>query len=428
MNVRSKIPVLKSQEAFANSMEKFSCILGGFGSGKSRGDVFRSLVLLKKRNPATIVIVAPTYGILEDVNIPDFREIFDQFNIRYHYNKTRNKMAVNQGSFTGEVWFRSADKPERIVGFDATDFIIDEYDILKPPKQRELWRKIIARIRGCKDATGAVSTTPEGFRETYSLFEKKKIGPLFRAKTTDNILLPNLDEYLKTLYSQYDKLLVKQYIDAQFVNINGMQAYYGFDRNKNHLSNNEFFKKHEYDFKHAGGFCVGIDFNVGKMCAELFIHLESKKRIHFFDEVVLRNPGFSEVPQTQKMVDILKERYPNKDMWFYPDATGKRGQTSATESDIAIIRKNNFRVYARAANPFVRDRLNAANLKLGNVSVTVDTDKCTDLTEDFERCERDLYGDLDKKDEERTHSSDAGTYPIAYLYPIKRRKASTVYS
>jgi hypothetical protein len=134
------------------------------------------------------VIVAPTYGILEDVNIPDFREIFDQFNIKHGYNKTRNKITVNQGSFTGEVWFRSADKPERIVGFDATDFIIDEYDILKPPKQRELWRKIIARIRGCKDATGAISTTPEGFRETYTLFEKKKIGPLFRAKTTDNIL------------------------------------------------------------------------------------------------------------------------------------------------------------------------------------------------------------------------------------------------
>ena len=65
------------------------------------------------------------------------------------------------------------------------DFIIDEYDIIKPEKQRELWRKVIARIRGCKDGTGAVSTTPEGFRETYELFEKKKIGKLIRAKTTD---------------------------------------------------------------------------------------------------------------------------------------------------------------------------------------------------------------------------------------------------
>jgi hypothetical protein len=426
MKVESEIPVLKSQEAFANSMERFQCVLGGFGSGKSRGDVFRALALLKKRDYAIIPVVAPTYGILADVNIPDFEEIFNQFNIKYSYRKKENKMLVNQGCFTGEIWFRSADRPERIVGFDATDFIIDEFDILKPPKQKELWRKIIARIRGCKDATGAVSTTPEGFRETYELFEKKKIGPLFRAKTTDNILLPNLDEYVEMLYSQYDERLVKQYIDAEFVNINGMQAYYGFNRSKNHLSNADFETKYEYSFGLGGLFCVGIDFNVGKMCAELFIHIENKKHIHFFDEVVLRNPGFSDVPQTQKMVDVLKERYPGKEFYFYPDATGGRKQTSASESDLAIIRKNKMRVYARTINPFVRDRLNASNNMLGSGHITVDTDSCPELTEDFERCERDIYGDIDKTDPERTHASDAGTYPISYLYPVRSRKVESV--
>lgn len=426
MNVKAEIPVLKSQEIFANSNEKFQCILGGFGSGKSRGDVFRSMVLLKRRDWAVIPIIAPTYQILQDVNIPDFTEIFDQFRIKYDYRKQEKKIIVNQGCFTGEIWFRSADHPERIVGFDATDFIIDEYDILKPVKQKELWRKIIARIRGCKDATGAVSTTPEGFRETYELFEKKKIGPLFRAKTTDNILLPNLDEYVNMLYSQYDKLLVKQYIEAEFVNINGMQAYYSFSRDRNHLSNADFERKYDYGFGFSGLFCVGIDFNVAKMCAELFVHLEDKKRIHFFDEVVLKDPGYSDVTQTQRMMDILKKRYPRTDLWFYPDATGGRKQTSAPQSDLAIIRKNDYRVYGRSVNPFVRDRLNASNNLLGKVKVTIDTDKCPELTEDLERCERDIYGDIDKSDPERTHASDAGTYPIAYLYPVRQRGVESV--
>jgi len=215
MKVKAHITTLRHQADFANLNEKFQCIVGGFGSGKSQADVFRALQLLKRRDYAVIALVAPTYGLLNDVNIPDFEEILTKYNIKYELRKQERKMLVNQGVFTGEIWFRSADRPERIVGFDATDFIIDEFDIIKPEKQRELWRKIIARIRGCKDATGAVSTTPEGFRETYELFEKKKIGPLIRAKTTDNIFLPA--DYIETLYGQYDKMLVKQYINAEFV-------------------------------------------------------------------------------------------------------------------------------------------------------------------------------------------------------------------
>jgi len=301
---------------------------------------------------------------------------------------------------------------------DATDFQIDEFDIMTTTKQKELWRKIIARIRGCSDATGAVATTPEGFRETYDLFEKRKIGPLIRAKTTDNTFLP--EDYITSLYDQYDEMLVKQYINAEFVNINGLMAYYGFARDTNHLSNADFEEQHNLKIDKQPVVSIGMDFNVAKMCAECFVHLDKQKKMHFFEEIILKPSGYSDKPQTERMAEIIKYRFPDKRINVYPDATGKHRETSATRSDIAILEQAGFYIYAHDSNPVVRNRLIASNKMLGKGSITIDTDKCPELTEDFEKCERDKYGDLDKKDEARTHASDAGTYPISYLYPIER--------
>ena len=421
MQVKAKIEALDKQIEYAELREKFQGMIGGFGSGKSQGAVFRTLSLMKSRKKCVMLQVAPTYSLLADVNIPDYEETLQRYRIPYEYKKQERKISVNHGVLNGEIWFRSADRPERIVGFDITDFQIDEYDILPTEKQKELWRKIIARARGCNDATGGVTTTPEGFRQTYELFEKKKIGPLIRAKTTDNPFLP--DDYIEMLYEQYDEMLVKQYINAEFVNINGLQAYYGFSRTKNNLTNEDFEKEYQFSLDELSEINIGMDFNVHKMCAEIFVHLDELGRIHFFDEIALKHPGYSAVPQTQVMADIIKERYPNKQVNVYPDATARHRETSATKSDIAILENNGFRVYANNQNPSVRDRLTSANNMLGKKQVTIDTDRCPELTEDFEKCERDKYGELDKQDIDRTHASDAGTYPIVYLYNVGSYKS-----
>ena len=420
MRIAPEIEVLKHQAEFAVNTDPFCAIVGGFGSGKSQGAVFRALDRLKRRDYAIYVLIAPTNLLLEDVNIPDFIEVFDHYRIRYELvgGTGRKRIIVNSGGLTGEVWFRSGDKPEKIVGFDATDIDIDEFDIMKPVKQKELWNKALARLRGCDDGTLSVSTTPEGFRFTYEKFEKEKAGPIIRAKTTDNHFLP--DSYIENLFSQYDDMLVEQYINAKFVNINGLMAYYAFDRQTNHRTTNP--NEHE-QYGHIG---VGMDFNVNKMCAELFLHNEHKETIHFFDEFIIKG-AFGTEPPTERMCRLIRERYPNHQIWVYPDSTGKRKTTNAPSSDLALIRsQKGFRVVVNASNPFVRDRLLAVNKKLGDKSLTVDTDKCPDLTEDLERVERDEHGDIDKSDKMRSHSSDGAGYAVAKLYPVKHRGVSRV--
>jgi hypothetical protein len=412
VKIEPEITVLKHQEQFARNREKNCAIVGGFGSGKSQGAVFRALDRLEWRDYAIFVLIAPTYQLLQDVNIPDFREIFDHYCISYQEIKSEKKIIVDSGNLKGEIWFRSADKPEKIVGFDATDIDIDEFDILKVDKQKELWRKCLGRLRGAENATISISTTPEGFRETYRLFQKEKIGPLIRAKTTDNHFLP--DDFIQELYSQYDEMLVRQYVNAEFVNINGLMAYYAFNRDKNHRQTPA--NEHK-DYPYIG---IGWDFNVNKMCAELFVHNEHQQKLHFFDEFIIKGTYGNE-PLTERMCKIIKEKYPTSSLRAFPDSTGRSKSTNASISDIQIIERNGIPVYARSSNPFVRDRLNAANAKFGNLSITVDTKQCPDLTEDLEQTERDKYGDIDKSDAERSHSSDAATYPVAYLYPLRRQ-------
>jgi len=420
VSVCAEFEVLKHQAEFASNRERFCGIVGGFGSGKSQAVFYRALDRLKIREWAVIPIYAPTYRDLMDINVPDFQNGFDQYNIKYDWSVSNRKMTIKQGVFTGEIWFRSMTNPEGIVGYDATDSISDEIDTLKVDKQKMFFNKMIARMRGCEDATCGFATTPEGFRMMYEWFEKEKIGTLIRARTTDNPFLP--EDYIQSFYDMYDEQLIKQYVNAEFVNINGMQAYYGFSREKNHLSNYEFEKKYRIRLDKVPIVCIGMDFNVKKMCGEVFIHMEDQRRIHFYDEIILKHPGYSDRPQTQVMCDIIKEKFPGKEIRIYPDASGSHRETSALQSDIAILEQNGMRVYSNKSNPSVRDRLNAANKMFGSGLATMDTDKAVEFTEDCEKCERDKYGELDKSDEERTHASDGGTYPIAYLYPIKHRK------
>ena len=199
MKMQADILAFKHQLEFIHTVEKFVALVAGFGAGKSFASVLRTMHLMERRNPNGMVLfVSPTYGLANDVNIPDFEEFFDTYKVPYRIKRAEHKIILT-GELKGQIWFRSGDRPEKIVGFDATDFILDEFDILSLKQQEILWNKVIARIRGCKDSTGAITTTPEGFKKTYELFVEKEIGRLIKAKTSANIYLP--DDYVDTLLS-----------------------------------------------------------------------------------------------------------------------------------------------------------------------------------------------------------------------------------
>lgn len=402
MKFKAKIPTLPHQIEFISSFEKFTALVGGFGSGKSFAAVLRTANLLRIRNGKGLVLfVSPTYQLANDVNIPDFEEFFDKYKIPYKIKRAEHKIILT-GELKGQIWFRSGDRPEKIVGFDATDFVLDEFDILTLKQQEILWNKVIARIRGCKDSTGSITTTPEGFKKTYQLFSEKQIGKLIKAKTNNNIYLP--DDYVDTLLSQYDSKLTDQYINGEFVNIKGYAAYYSFNRNRNVIPYSEV-NSYEIEF--------GIDFNVNPMTSAHAVYTGGK--LVFIGESYLRNSN------TESMATHLKERYPHKALRACPDMTGIKRSTNATlgQSDISILKSAGFSIDG-TRNPFVRDRLNAVNSALEKGYIQI-MDNCVHLIRDLEQVILNEYGEIDKSNPDLTHISDAFGYLVYKYFPLKNK-------
>jgi len=427
MKVKSKVNVLPHQKLYAENRDPFIGIVAGYGSGKSDADVFRTFSLARYRNKLgqkiSLVLTAPTYRILKDANIPDYMEFLEKYKIRNIYRDNDKKVILQAKELEGEIWFRSADKPENIVGFDATDAILDEFDIQKPAKQKDVWTKINGRMRGCQNATLAISTTAEGFRYTYQLFHEDNIGKLINARTYHNTFLPetyiwnNLfkqygnnvpnvkpeDLSWDECYLEYYTPLLGQYVGGEFVNVNGLAAYYAFHRDKCVLDIEDYRP-------HTREIYIGIDFNVNPLCFTVGEIIAGQLII--FEEYHLNNSN------TFEAAEKIAEKYAEYFIRIYPDMTGANRKTSATISDIQILRKIPNSQIIGTSNPRVRDRLNAVNNAINTDKVKI-TKNCRHLINDLEKVVTDSYGDIDKSDAELTHMSDAFGYKICKLFPIK---------
>ena len=389
--------LLPAQKEFAEAIsEKYSAIVGGFRSGKTRAIIPRYCMLsVKRKGNVKLLIISPTYRLLMDSIVPLFVKFFDENKINYRWDKTDVRIFVKD-RFRGEIIFRSGDDPQKIIAFECTDVVIDEFDTIRRANQDELWEKAIARMSGAKESTIGVTTTPEGYKKTYELFGEQKIGKLIRAKTKDNYFLP--DDYIKMLEEQYDSKLIKQYMDGEFVNVNQLQAYYSFEREKQVI---------EYKTQ-TDQVLVGIDFNVDPLCAVIGERI--KDELIIYDELQLKNSN------TFRLADILRDRYGV--VTCFPDMTGKARKTSAAVSDIQILQKAGFRING-IRNPRVKDRVQSVNNLLNKGRLKIDK-KCEYLIKDLERVSLDKYGEIDKSDTNLTHMSDALGYMVYRLFPIKK--------
>ncbi len=394
--------VLPAQKEFANSIDTpFSAIVGGFGSGKTRSIIARYCNLSVKRSgKVRLLVVAPSYSLLEDIDEPLFLGWLDKNNIPYTHQKSRHIITIHD-YYQGEIWFRSGDNPDRLVGFECTDFVIDEFDILKFDHQKSLWEKVIARARLGDSPTGGIVTTPEGYRYTHKLFVEDEIGPMFKAKTTDNFYLP--ETYISNLYSQYDAKLVEQYVNGEFISLVGRHAYYGYSEN------NLFYYKKDTGFDEDVVY-VAMDFNVDPMTAVSCYYKSGM--LYAFDEIFLNNSN------TDEMCEEIEKRYPGKRIIVAPDLTGKGRHSSASKgiTNIIKLRMRGYGILGNedVGNPFIRDRINCLNASL-NMGLLFMNRSLNYLLKDLKQLRTDERGEIIKENPMMEHISTALGYLVWWL-------------
>ena len=379
-------------------------LVGGYGCGKTYIGALRAIYLSYLNSGKTGQYVSPTFLMAHKTIIPTIKEVLMRANINFTHNKVFNEFAIH--NWDGHIWVGSGDKPDSLRGPNLAWAGIDEPFI----QSKEVLDQMLARVRPVTKTSELFLTgTPESLNWGYdvAMNEEGKYDVGFVAgKTKDNVHLGN--EYYQTLFNAYTPEMREAYLEGKFVNINIGRAYKMFDRNR-HVVHREYSNL---------PICAGLDFNVDYMSAEVFAH--GNGWMHFIDEVRLANSNSYELAEKLAMM------YPGINV--YPDATGALRKSSSTKSDHQIFRDAGFSIYARKSNPAVMDRVNATNGMLMRGNITIDTGRCPLLVKDFERVVFDK-GDLDKQsDPSLTHASDAATYPIAYLYPVRKNYVVTIRS
>lgn len=314
----------------------------------------------------------------------------------------------------------------RVVGLEHYDnlrgsglffLLIDEWADCPFEAWEEVLRPMLStcryKIEGVEYRGGHVLRigTPKGFNhcyDSYQLGQGAEPGHkswLYTTLDGGNVPESELDAARRSM----DPRTFRQEYEASFENYQGV-VYYCFDRRKNATDDT---------VKPGDALKIGMDFNVGKMAAVVFVIRNGLPRA--VDE-------FTGVFDTPAMIKAIQGRYDGHEIEVYPDASGdSRKSVNASETDLALLKKAGFTVRVNSTNPPVKDRINSTNAMLCNSyderRLLVNLAKCPKTVASLEKQVWDEKGEPDKKGG-FDHSNDAFGYPIVHLYPINRKTIS----
>lgn len=347
----------------------------------------------------------PTYDLIRMIAWPRFEAILTEFGLEYTLHKSPVNMISVRGY--GNIYFRSMDNAQRIVGYEHADADIDELDTLKTADAAYAWRQILARNRQAKDGlnTIGVTTTPEGFRFVYEMWRKnpKEGYEIIQAPTRSNPHLP--DGYIESIQDSYPTHLLAAYLNGEFVNLTAGTVYASYNRAKNNSTE---------EIAEGEDLFIGCDFNVTKQAATVYV--KRGEEWHCVSEL-------TDMYDTPDMVRLIKAKWPTSRVFIYPDASGRARKTvDASTSDIALLEQAGFRVRVNTKNPSVKDRILAMNAALDSRRVFINHNACPVVADCLEQ-QAYKNGEPDKSSG-NDHQNDATTYPIAYEMPIVKPVAN----
>lgn len=406
----------KPQHDFLNAKEKYVAAVAGFGSGKTHVALSRMYTNMAKaavfaNGDKTKLIdqayLAPTYPLIRDIFYPAIDKLLPLMGFEpdndYIINQSKHIVEIDG---LGKILCRTMERPEKIVGWEVADAVLDEFDILSVDKAIQAFRKTSARLRQ-KNPTGRinqlfVTTTPEGFKATYKLFKQRplKNSRLIQMSTYSNQKhLP--DDYIEELMEQYPSQLIKAYLMGEFVNLTSGRVYKEYDRVR--CRSNERIKEGDTLY-------IGQDFNVGKMASTIYVARDNVW--HAVDELV-------DLLDTPNLIEVLKERFDKHKIVIYPDASGKnRKSQDASKSDIAMLKLAGYNIKANKKNPFVKDRILSVNQAFSRGLLKINDTLAPTVASNLEQQPYDKNGEPEKTGDD--HQNDATGYPIVYEMPIKK--------
>jgi len=161
----------KFQREFHNSPARFRTLIAGRRGGKTLSGTIEALRWADNKaqelnKPTRGMIIAPTYPMLKDVNIPMFMD-WCPSHVLQAWNKQDHKVELVNGS---QITFRSGDNPDRLRGVGLDWVWMDEASFMN----REVWEVIYPALTD-RGGYAWITTTPQGYDWVYENFYKPAV-------------------------------------------------------------------------------------------------------------------------------------------------------------------------------------------------------------------------------------------------------------
>lgn len=199
------------QRAFWRSSARFRALIGGVGSGKTRGGCVEVL----RQAPGSIgMVVAPTFPMLRDAVLRSFLDLARRGGILDSWREGTMTAQLIDGK---TILFRSADDPDRLRGPNLSWFWLDEAALM----DGDVWRVMLGRLR-LLPGRAWVTTTPKGHNWLYDVFVRQGSADhqVIQAPTRTNPYLPA--GFLGSLQHAYDGAWLAQETEGEFVDLDAV--------------------------------------------------------------------------------------------------------------------------------------------------------------------------------------------------------------
>lgn len=469
-----RVRLLKQQNQFRRLKAKWAAARGGVGSGKTTGAIWWLLERLESYPKAAHFVVGADYeqlrrgffqsllGILENV-------LGWEAGRDFKYRETPSPMLtiVRSGARLRAL---SAEQAERIRSVEIQTLYCEE-----PPtwnNGENVFRVLFGRLRPSIRSSmlypdmqpqGRMTFNPGGEPGVpvgswlYKILEEQwpaEGWPCLRFSLRDNVLMDGLGEYVHMLEVMFPEHLWEAEIDGHYKTVGG-SVYRNYD---SRIHNGDAPACFPAKTLQPRPLCWTLDFNVHKMCSIIGqyhaqreislgyfpdkakgLSVERKQRedptwqrkvLYLLDEIVLRDAGAEDV--VTEFLLRYGDHVRKHGLYLYGDPSGDaRNQAMSSKAAVrtnwaaiiaalgrAGVTVANGKLSLRILNdhPSVGDRINMVNVQMRDVDGTgmiVDAQRCPDFISDLQQVAyKPGTNDLDKRNPELTHMSDAAGYMI----------------
>lgn len=379
-----------------------------------------------------VYIIAPTYDQAIDIYYPILAYDMGLADSAVSASKDRGRFLFENHSELKLLSYESIDK---LRGKGPYFIVWDEISsCTKGIKPRDAWEQIIQpaitsrwsprhqfRYKSRSRGRALLIGTPKGFNFLYDASNKAESDPDWAYFNYDHTRSPLSDpDEIAKIKADIDPISFSSEYGAQFKE-SGNLLFYCFDRKKHVKADLPYFKTFDDGSKEDVN--VGIDFNVGLMCASLFAVRGGQ--MHYLDE-------FRGSPNTEALANALVNKFRGHKIVAFPDPTGRARKTSAPigVTDFTILRDKGITVLARDGSPPIVDSTNAVNRMLLNANEESNMFFHPRVKGVINSVEKTSWaeGNADSatidKSEGVEHYSDSVRYPTEFLFPIKHKGSS----